>query len=244
METLDDILKKIKKTHGEEAKTNFENFRSHLCVLLANQHRGHGVEFQRVPGSGTTGELNFRNKLFWLKTLPLENGEAFIVLHPEAAGYYEEKKSKYSADLLGLWRAGKTTRFAVAELKAGKNGDPVLYAVAEGLRNLFFLWQERTKLGALWMKYMKKCVQDEVVPENVWGRGHPFAEFDMKNLCLLIIGDESWRKSQSACMDDVPREVKLGNLNVKVAVYSTPPRAKAQSKPHILLPLRNCIDKG
>ena len=90
----------------------------------------------RHVGRGTRGELWFRNRLLWLRTIPLENDVSFMITHAEPAVYYIGKSGRNSADLLGIWHNSTNTKLGLVELKAGRNGDHVLYAIMEGLRNL------------------------------------------------------------------------------------------------------------
>jgi len=239
-ESLDTILKQIKNEKNPDSlKALLEKFKKHLSGISPDI-RGDGPDFSRLPGDGTEGELWFRNKMVWLKTIPLGKGEAFIELHPEASGYYHEKKGKISADILGIWRNEKTTRFAVVELKAGANGDRVFYAIAEGLRNVYLLWQERKKLSILWEECNKKYVKDEKIQNSVWRGCNPFNNLDNKNISLLVIGDDSWSQKQNY-VNNVPREIKLNNVNVKIAIYSLNKGGKPRSRPHALLPLKKIL---
>ena len=237
MEMLDVILKEFKKLRGADARKHLDLFINHLGSIKPDE-RGKGPDFKRVPKDGAAGELRFRNKLMWLRTIPLDQNETFIALHAEVGGYYEGKNGRYSADILGIWRSEKTTRFAVAELKAGKGGDPVFYALAEGLRNVYLLWQEQVKLSRKWMEYMQLLVNKEEFRQSVWGQGSPFNKLDKKNISLLVIGDDSWIQKQGEGIRHVPEEIVLGNIHVKVSIFSLKAGGKSKSKPYALLPLR------
>jgi hypothetical protein len=238
---MDKILKKLKRK-SNDANTSLNllcAFNENLLKTLP-QNKGKGPDFSRLPGNGTRGELRFRNKLFWLRTIPLENNSTFIALHSETGGYYSEKKGKYSADLLGICHKSNpaTTQFALAELKAGKSGDPIFYAVAEGLRNIYLHWQGIERLSCIWSKWSKKSIKNAEIRGSVWGSGNPFNRLDMKNICLLIIGDHSWAEAQRDRVKYVPIEIKLNGINVEISVYSLAARGKDRSNPYMLLPLK------
>ena len=242
METkLDEILNRIKKAKEPKAQNdlllNFEN-----CLSgIKPEERGAGTNFSRLPGDGRKGELWFRNKLLWLRTIPLEKDVAFVALHSETGGYYPGKDGKFSADLLGIWRNVRTTQFAVAELKAAKSGDPIFYAVAEGLRNVYLHWQNVKRLSCNWGEWRRECVKEEIMPKSVWMNGNPFNRLDPKNIRLLIIGDDSWIRKQRSCIKAVPARIKLGKINVYVSVYSLNDGGKHNSKPYALLPLKKIL---
>jgi len=204
--------------------------------ILEQEMRGGPLNFTREPKSGARGELWFRDRLSWLRTIPLSVNECFLVLHKEA-GVYGKDKRKCSADLIGLHRKSNTTLFTIAELKYGKKGDPLPYACAEGLRNLYLHLQGFERLGSGWRKAPPK-------PKSIWGNGNPFAELAKTRASLLIIGDHDWATAQKRIMRRrfLPKHpVKLGDWIIEIAVYSSPRGARDNSKPYRLLPMKKVI---
>jgi len=242
METeLDKILNRIKKAKEfKEQNDLLLNFEDYLLGIKPEE-RDAGTNFSRLPKDGRRGELWFRNKLLWLKTIPLEKEVAFVSLHSETGGYYQGKAGKFSADLLGVWRNVRTTQFAVAELKAAKSGDPIFYAVAEGLRNVYLHWLNVKRLSFDWGEWMRRCVKNGTMRKSVWMNGNPFNRIDSKNIRLLIIGDDSWIRNQRSCIKAVPALIKLGKINVYISVYSLNDGGKHSSKPYALLPLKKIL---
>jgi len=235
---LDIVLGKLNKARETEISLKLISDFKEILLRTSSENRGKGPDFSRMAGDGTDGELRFRNKLVWLNTLPLERDEVFITLHSETGGYYHEKEGKYSADILGICSNARTTQFAVIELKAGRGSNSVFYALAEGLRNVYLLWQEREKLSRLWKKYSKDCVKNETIQKTVWENGNPFNELDKNNIRLLIMGDRSWIEAQGECVRQIPNEIRLERINIKISVYSLEKRGKSRSKPYKLLPLK------
>ena len=169
----------------------------------------------------------------------------------------EDKTRNYSADLIGLHRKKDTaTRFAVAELKYRKSekskGDNLMYAFAEGLRNLALHLQGLDRLRAGWSEYiqtLKTCPEQKgpwkeyikhFTEEElyVWGSGNPFKDISSNTSSLLIIGNHEWGVAQTELMNLLPRNpIKLNGWKISTAVYSTT-AATSSSKPHMLLPLK------
>ena len=196
----------------------------------------------RIPGRGKKGELSFRNSLIALRTVPLYNEESFIITHSEAGVYREGIAGKVSADLLGLWHKD-STRLCVAELKAGEKGDNIIYALAEGLRNLLL---HASPVGMRRLREGWKNSKKDKVILNAWGKGNPFmgGKGRLKKLCLLVIGDEAWILQQSVhrgSAEKVISIIKKRFLNLDVQVYSFNKKAKPDSKPYMLLPLRKWL---
>jgi hypothetical protein len=238
--TLDEILNQIRQASEVETQKRLllKDFKKCLLEILPEK-KGKGPDFSRLPKDGKDGELWFRNKLLWLRTIPLEDNKAFIALHAETGGYYQGNGGKFSADLLGVWHNSMTTQFAVAELKAGKRGDPIFYAVAEGLRNVYLHWQEIERLSCLWRKWIKKCIKEKppTMRYSVWRDGNPFSKLNQKNIHLLVIGDHSWIKNQISCIKEVPSQIQFEKVRVNISVYSLNKRCRTKSKPYALLPM-------
>ena len=237
MNESDNILIRLKKARNpKERSENLEDFLCGLKNLKAdfNGRRGEPINFCREPGRGSDGELEFRNRLLWLRTIPLPNDTSFIVLHSESGVYQIDKKGRCSSDLLGLFRSRDTTQFAIAELKYGVQGDHLLYAIAEGLRNVCLHFQGFRRIREGW-KVNGKAAQ------NAWGKTNPFSEISSKSIHLLIIGDSHWARKQQDLFRYVPQSpIVLGKNFPKVTItmYSSKERAKAKSKPHALLPFK------
>ena len=231
-EDLDQLLKKI--NNKKNCKINFGNFCKELQSIEADSERGEGVDFSADRKKGAV-ELGFRDKACLLRTLPLEKDLCFIALCDEAGFYRKNKRGRYSADLLGLWRNRKTTKLAVVELKAGRNGDSLLYAVAEGLRNLYIAWLSLKRLENRWEKTCPKKTKES------WGESTPFQKLAKKKAQLVIIGDHSWAKKTQQKEDKkiIKRKpITIGKLEIEVSIYSFANGAKSRSKPYALLPLR------
>ena len=194
-----------------------------------DKKRGSPPNFLRESGEGSKGELWFRNRLAWLRTIPLSNMECFTFLHDEVGVYAEERSGRCSADLLGLHRTKKTTKLAVVELKYGKNGDILPYACAEGLRNLYLHLQGLSRLADNW----------KTLNYTAWHEGNPFAGLAKHKATLLIIGDNEWASAQTDFQHILPQKpIKLGPWNIEIAAFASPKGAKHNSKPYALLPLR------
>lgn len=195
----------------------------------------------RWAGAGSYGELWFRNRLLWLRTLPLEPGISFIITHIEAPVYYKENDGLCRADLLGIWRSKNESKLCILELKAARrqgSDDNILYAMIEGARNaylhnqregrerLIFGWRSAKKMPAYFI--------------NAWGKGNPFKELQ-KDARVVIIGDFEWTKEQMGLYEMQVRSLasEIGSsLKITVSAYSLNKNAKSGSKSYMLLPIQ------
>ena len=238
-EGIDRLLAELKKARtAEDRKNKFQACLSAMKELEIDLTGRRGkITFKRTPGEGQKGELRFRNRLLGLRTIPLEDESYFIALHAEAGVYRMNRSGRYSADLLGLFRSPRTTRFGVAELKYGSRGDHLLYATAEGLINIVLHYQGLERLHRGWAE----CKKDPVT-KNAWGQGNPFAGLTKKSIQLLIVGDHSWMEKQRQILDHVhvstPVNFGASFPKIEIAVYSSNKGARYNSKPYALLPLQ------
>lgn len=223
------------------------------------------VNFLRTPKlSEKERELSLRSRLAWLRTIPLSGNEAFVVLHEESGVYMQgadgrqqkRKAGLCSADLLGLhYIETGTTQFAVAELKYGEKSNNLIYAYAEGLRNLFLHLQGYSRIADGWTRstgqnsawaYREKNAWSQKTT-NGWRLDNPFEHKVEKNAAsLFIIGDYNWTnkaKNSKTCPNKdliclIPKAVCLNKKwRINVAVYSTCKDSKSTSAPCGLLPL-------
>lgn len=216
-----------------------------IKMFKADATRG-SVQFLRDPGQGKEGELWFRNKLLWMKTLPLNRDELFLTLCGEAGVYREGWSPRYSADLLGLWHDASHTRLCVIELKAckGKKNElstqSILYAMIEGCRNLLLFSQSMPRLRRDWMN---KFIQSELGKANssVW-RQSPFQR-NLTNFHLVVMGDSNWRLKQKGVMGIAEELSKYINdeFKIKTDAYSFPAQAESKSSPYMLFPLKKFL---
>jgi len=193
----------------------------------------------RHVGRGARGELWFRNKLLWLRTIPLENDTTFMITHAEAPVYYKGNSGRNSADLLGIWHNVANTKLGVVELKAGRNGDHVLYAIMEGLRNLHLHRKAIKRLREGWDNALDLQNQtgENKFWSNAWGRSNPFNP-RLVNSHLVIIGDTHWMQAQRKWKkesEEIIKEIK-NSFDYETSIYSLN-NAKVLSRPYVLLPL-------
>ncbi|MDP3920352.1 MAG: hypothetical protein Q8R76_06060 [Candidatus Omnitrophota bacterium] len=199
--------------------------------LVVDAGRGK-FPWSRIPGKGTKGELWYRNRLYWLKTIPLDGDGCFIALHSESPVYQKNKKGRWPADLFGLFHERQTTMLCVIELKAGTAGDNVLYAIVEGARNLHLLRQAHPALVKSWVAAGK-------ADRNAWGKGNPLAEVSKKRTKLIILGDWAWIKAQGKWKGAAKtlRGLLANSLKQDLSIHCLNKNAKPASKPHALLPV-------
>lgn len=208
---------------------------------LKIEQRGKNPSPFRYPGKGTKGELWFRNRLLWLRTIPLEKDISFMITHSEPAVYYQGKGGRNSADLLGIWHSNKSTKLGVAELKAGKNGNHVLYAIMEGVRNTYLNRQACKRLYSGWsdaISHHLKKKGEGAFWANVWNKGNPFHD-SLKKTHLIIIGDVEWINAQKEWQAESKKLIKdiCKKFGYETSIYSLNKKAKPASKPYVLLPL-------
>lgn len=198
--------------------------------------RGNPPSPLRHVGRGTRGELWFRNKLLRLRTIPLEDDISFMITHSEAPAYYKGKRGANRADLLGIWHSsGGNTKLGVIELKAGVRGDHVLYAIMEGLRNLYLHRNAIKRLHSGWSMALNQC--HEGGWSNAWSRSNPFNK-RLGNSHLIIIGDGSWIGMQENWKNEakeITEKIKI-IFNYETSIYSLND-CEHYSKPYVLLPL-------
>lgn len=205
----------------------------------------------RYPGKGKRGELWFRNRLLWLRTIPLSNNASFIITHGEAAVYYDfdrhGKGKKASADCLGIWRKAGSTKLCIAELKAGK-GDNIAYALMEGARNAYLHLKAKKRLADGWRKYVENAKRNSrggKFWKLVWGNASPFPMKKLKDVHLLIIGDNVWIQDQKKWGSVVLKIIKLikKEFGMTVAIYSLNRIAKPLSKAYVMVPLERKFER-
>jgi len=241
LECCEKKLQKEKKDANNALFIARDILAQNLINNLTIAERGEHPDFLRYPNAARRGEEWFRNRLLWLRTIPLEKDISFMITHSETAVYYEGSKGKRSADLLGIWHSGGNTKLGVIELKAGKNGDHVLYAILEGLRNLHLHRKAIGRLRSGWTTTLNQrhhVDSEKAFWSRVWNSGNPFPS-NLKNSHLIIIGDSSWIKMQ----EDWKRQAKIiikkikEIFNYETSIYSLNDKAKSNSKPYVLLPL-------
>ncbi len=244
-------LKSLKKTSSiAEAMEKAREMIKELAKLKA-EDKGKLPDPLRYPGRGQKGELWFRNRLFWLRTIPLDGDSAFIATHSEPSASQSDRRGRCPSDLLGLFR-GKidnsiTTALAIAELKAGGKGDHLIYAVMQASRNAVLQEKGLERLAKGWKKNVtsKKGKGEGELPfwNRVWGKGNPFGKLSEGVVVVLIIGDKPWFDAQKKYLEPVCELRKeLKELKEKIPLlhilfYQLADNAKHDSKPYALLPL-------
>lgn len=215
-----------------------------LCDWQSLTHEGRGKHPNplRVPEAGwKSRELTLRNKLYWLRTIPLRQGEIFISTHIEAGVYRKGSLKRRSADLVGLFCNNRGAKLCVVELKAGKSGNNVIYAIIEGFYNLYLHQQGKNRLQEGWNEYVKNSGEEGKLWRQAWRKSNPFNERLVRSQ-VLVIGDYDWSQAQEKYKQEamnlcnkIKKDYECG-----VAVYSTN-KAKPLSKPYCLLPLKGFV---
>lgn len=244
MDKLDKMLMALSKE-----KTNPKNglkLCEKILLLLKNVHErtpGENPNPFRLPKEGSRGELWYRNRLLWLRTIPLEEDTSFIITHSEAAVYRKGKNYRNSADLLGIWRKGKNTKLGIVELKAGKNGEKILYAIMEGTRNAYLHHKAKRRLNKGWDDRVinpKKETKESGFWKTVWKR-NPYPINKLKDTQVIVIGDSMWRDVQTGVWREeaikIIENIKT-TLDIEISVYSLNEKGKDNSSPYCLLPLK------
>ncbi len=194
------------------------------------------IDFSRKPGTGTRGELWFRNSLVWLKTIPLEAGHHFINLHSESPIYLKQKGSRsFSTDLLGLSYINNGAKLCAIELKSGISADNLIYAIAEGAINLILSNRNKSKLIAHWKR--------NKVDQTAWRKGNPFAK--LKKVSLVVLGDYPWHEANTIHMDSAKILIKAIQRKFKIDTYVLyfKKGIKSNSKPYRLLNIQNMLPR-
>ena len=195
--------------------------------------RGDEKDFGEISSKPLAAELLLSRKLFWLRTLPLEGMNLFTALHPEPAFCTSGRKERCSAGILGIWSGSEGSELASIEVRAGKNGAHLLYAAAEGLRNLAFAWHDIGEQAKAWKKsYPREW-------ESAWQKADPFRDLHSKQARLIIIGNPAWiEENARGYLNLLPETIKIGKLHAEVSVYSVNGADRARVKPPALLPLK------
>jgi len=211
-----------------------------LIEKLKIEERGEPPNPLRHVGKGTKGELWYRNRLLWLRTIPLEKDISFMITHSEPSVYYKGENGCNSADLLGIWHSKASTKLGVAELKAGEKGDHMLYAILEGARNAYLHRLAIKRLYSGWSKALNQSPQrgEGLFWASVWNEGNPFNN-KLTKTHLIIIGDNKWIQAQEKWNNEAK---KITNAIKKIfgfetSIYSLDKKAQPGSKPYVLLPL-------
>ncbi len=227
------IDEKLKKLKGENSTENSSLFYEICADVSKIFEAGKLEEFKRISGKPLASETALSGKLFWIRTLSLEGGNLFTALYPEPAFCTLQNKEHCSAGMLGLWHGGGALELASVEVKAGKTGVHLLYAAAEGLRNLAFAWHGLKEQEIIWKKNYSSDW------EGPWQKISPFKELNKKQARLLIIGNPAWIKENAqSYLNLLPETIKIGSLHAEVSVYSTGGGGSRKTSPVMLLPLR------
>lgn len=245
-------------------KTNISKFREYFDELFKlyeqvakEKNVGDFPNPLRFPGVNKySGELKLRNKMFWLRSIPLEDKKTFIIINVEAANTSEiegdpPKRKKVSADLVGIIRLPKSTAFCLAELKYGRDSDHIIYAIMEGARNFLFHKANISRLQDGWSEFIIQQPssenKDETTRSNLdffkmtWEKDNPYGKLSSisTNDHLLIIGDEEWIEAQKDYKDSILDAIEYiqNRLQITVEVYSVSKDYKKESNPYMILPL-------
>lgn len=239
LECYENKLQKEKRDSKKALSIAKEILERKLIDNLMIAERGNPPSPLRSVGKGARGELWFRNKLLWLRTIPLENDISFMITHSEPPVYYKGKTGRNSADLLGIWHSRGNTKLGVVELKAwSRSSDHILYAIMEGLRNLHLHRKAIKRLHSGWVKALNQPRQssEELFWSNVWSKANPFNS-NLDKSHLIIIGNNKWIQAQESWesgVREITKEIQE-KFNYETSIYSL--NGAVKSKPYVLLPL-------
>lgn len=228
---MEELGKKLKSFKSKDNRENRELFHEICADVEKIFESGDTGQFGKISGRPLAAESALSRKIFWLRTLPLEDRNAFIALHSES-NFCRPGKKNCSAGILGVWRSPKGSELASLEIKAGKRGSHLLYAAAEGLRNLASAWHDISIQAKSW----KESYGPEW--EGPWQKTDPFRDLSRKQARLIIIGDPGWVDANArGYLNLLPETVKIGSLHAEVSVYSTG-GGRGKTPPASLLPLK------
>ena len=179
-----------------------------LPKLLANRNAGKIPQFGREPRKGSPGELSLRNRLWWLRCLPMANRTHLFLLSPEYP-VYELPKSRLSIDLLGILKNDRdeVAYTAVIELK-WKSNNP-LYALFEVARNAVLLVQSKVRV-----------TQEHIIGMVVG----PFEWYD------------KYCRQKKACIETA-RKLRRASSGIRFEFWTFPEGTQCSSAPPKFLPL-------
>ena len=260
--TFSERLLALKKLDPQDALQAASALLPELKDLKLDDGRGQHPDPLRYPGRGQHGELWLRNRLFWLRTIPLDDSSAFIATHLEYPAYLKDA-GKRPSDLLGLFR-GKinktiTTALAVVELKASRGttsaDDNLIYAILEASRNALLNYQGLQRLQDGWKEHIASPTEapERMFWQTVWQEDvettnrNPFARLNREGkIVVLIVGDAAWFDGQQPFLD-VARKLNDNIRNqipqLHILFYKLN-EAQPGSSPYSLLPLSRIPSMG
>jgi hypothetical protein len=230
---MPELSKKLKTFKSKDNRENRELFHEICDDVGKIFESGSTGEFGKISGRPLPAETALSKKLFWLRTLPLEDKNSFTALHSESNFCVPGKKRNCSAGILGIWRSPESLELASLEVRTGKRGAHLLYAAAEGLRNLASAWHDIGEQAKLW----KESYQAEW--DGPWRKTDPFRDLSKKQARLIIIGGPEWIKENAqSYLNLIPDTIKIGKLHAEASIYSVNTENKAKTPPVSIIPLR------
>lgn len=234
MSDYDTLMKKFERADN----LTEEDINSILQSLSNNPAINAGETPPLDQNRGTNGpEHKFRDRFYFLRTLPLPTGECILLLDREYP-VYEPKingKTKRSNDLLGV-RWGQhdlTKKVAAIELKWDSNTP--LYALLEVARNCILLSISKKRLEDSWKITQEKCFK-HFTKRNIFSKICP------ENTSGIILGPMKWYEDHSdqkeVCLDLAQRMTKRLGISFEF-IAPIEKEVRPTSSPTQLLPLIN-----
>lgn len=204
-----------------------------LPKLLANRNAGKIPQFGREPRKGSPGELSLRNRLWWLRCLPMANRTHLFLLSPEYP-VYESPKSRLSIDLLGILKNDRdeVAYTAVIELK-WKSNNP-LYALFEVARNAVLLVQSKVRVEGSWRERVEKAYPPDMF------KGRIFSEITQEHIIGMVVGPFEWYdkycRQKKVCIETA-RKLRRASSGIRFEFWTFPKGTQCSSAPPKFLPL-------
>ncbi len=228
MPVITDLLKDLKSDKNRENKELFFGVIEKIGEVCDKT----GPDLSSAPGRASRAEAALCDKVFWMRTLPLEDGNTFMALHPEVCVGCGKGKER-TGGVMGLWYGARTTEPAVIKVKTGAAGDHLLYSAAEGIASVASLWSGLEEQKKLW----KKSYPEDF--EKYWHRSDPFNELNAAQARLVILGNSAWvAKNAERYINLLPETFQAGGLHIEASVYSLDEPPRKRIRPHMLLNMK------